>query len=193
VKNFIKVSMLAAGIIFFVNTNSYALVDASVYGGYAFTGKMDLETPGENNPKVKGYDIGAKGHVNFSILPLLELGIGGYYQNDMLSFDYSGYTWKPVINSIGFDGNIILALPIIHPYIRVKYSILDHVSLPSPAAGFDASSETKYFQGYGAGAGVELTFIPFFRIFGEYVYDYSKFADTKITRQKVNVGLKFDF
>ena len=35
----------------------------------------------------KGFQYGAKAHYNTSLIPLLELGVGGYYQHTKIKYD----------------------------------------------------------------------------------------------------------
>ncbi len=179
-KNFLKVSIISLGLVLFATTSSFALVDGSIYGGYVFSGKIE----GVDLSNFKGYDYGAKAHYNTSIFPLIELGIGGYYQVSKYKYDISSSNTDLTRNNFGIDANLILTTPIVHPYLRGTYGLWDKVK-------GDGYSDTVKLKGYGAGAGVELTFFPFMRVFGEYMYDYTD-HDGYIKTSSVNLGLKFD-
>ncbi len=180
-KNWLKVSIIATGFIFFVTTNSFALVDAAVWGGYVFNSELE-----GSNDDPKGGQYGFKAHYNKSLIPLLEIGVGGFYQYSKLKFDYELTDSEKDINrqNAGLDLNLILSLPIIHPYVRGTYSFWDKMEV----AG---ESDTDYLKAFGAGAGLELSFIPFVRFYCEYMYDYSN-HDSYIKSHSANIGLKFD-
>ena len=180
VKNFIKASIMALGLVFAVNTNSFALVDAAVWGGYVFSGEQEDNSGADP----KGGEYGIKGHYNTSVLPLLELGIGAYYQYSKIKFDILDSDEDMTRKTIGFDANLILSLPILHPYIRGTYSIWDDIS-------YSGYNDTEKFKGYGIGAGLEFTVAPFIRIFGEYMYDYTE-HDAYFKSHAANIGLKID-
>jgi opacity protein-like surface antigen len=177
VKNFIRVLLFTGGLILFINSNSYALVDISAYGGFGFKGEvagMDYQA----------LPYGLKAHYNTSLVPMLELGLGVYYQGMKVKFDYPGSDWDVKRQTFGLDMNLILDLPIIHPYGRFTYGFWDK---------FDGDSEN--YKAWGLGAGIELTVIPFFRLFGEYNYDVSDHSkyDAKYKTNSILLGLKFDF
>ena len=179
-KNIFRVFIITAGLVLFVNVNSFALVDGSAWGGFAFGGKTDMANKGDYD----GYQYGAKAHYNMSLIPLLELGLGAYFENAKIkdvssagkayNSDYIKY------NGYGLDANLILTTPILHPYLRGTYAISDTLD-----------TNTKKFKGYGYGAGLELSFLPFVRIYGEYMYKETK-HDVKFTINEVNFGLKVD-
>ena len=180
VKNFIKILLIAGGVIFFVNTNSYAIVDISAYGGYTFSGTVD------GGDDFKAVQYGAKAHYNTSIIPLLEMGLGLYYQQSKIKYENSfSFDVDATRQSIGLDLNLILALPIIHPYGRFTYAFWDMIEA-------DSHEDKENFKAWGAGLGVEFTVIPFFRIFGEYMYDVTDHSG-KSKSNMVNLGVKFDF
>lgn len=168
---------IAFGIMAFMPDKSYALVDASVYGGGLFKGEVE----GNSSIDPKGYQYGLKAHYNTSLVPLIEFGIGGYLQKGKIDYDLTGSDDTYDRTTIGLDVNLILNIPIIHPYARFTYAVYDKIE-----------EDKDNFCGYGLGAGIELTFIPFFRFFGEYMYDYVD-HDGYIKSQNVNFGLKFNF
>ena len=175
-KNIIKVMILAGGLILFANTNSYALFDVSAYGGLTFSGEVDPDTD------FKAIQYGLKAHYNNSILPLLELGLGAYYQQSKIKYaDSYSFDADATKQSLGLDVNLIVSLPVIHPYGRFTYSIWDK-----------CEDTTENFKAWGAGLGLELTIIPFFRVFAEYMYDSADY-DAKMTSSSANLGIKFDF
>jgi hypothetical protein len=146
VKNFLKVSIIAFALVFTVNTKSFALVDAAAWGGYLFNGEIEDLEKGD----LKGGQYGIKAHYNTSLIPLLELGVGAYYQYSTLKFDYSSLDEDVTRQTIGLDANLILGLPIVHPYIRGTYSFWDKLKFG------DEDADTEKFKGYGAGLGLNL-------------------------------------
>ena len=179
-KNIIRVFLLTAGLILAVNSSSYAIVDISAYGGYTFNGEAE-------DVDALGLLYGAKAHIN-SGLPVvpIELGLGAYYQQQKIKWDNSFSTeFDATRQTIGLDFNVIITIPIIHPYGRFTYAFWDKIT--------DGSySDTENFKAWGLGAGVEFTVIPFFRIYGEFMYESTK-HDAKLTTSSVNLGVKFDF
>jgi len=176
VKNFFKVLILTGGIVIFVNINSFALVDVAGWGGYTFNGTV------ENNSSAdpKGVDYGVKAHINTSVILLFDLGLGAYYEGSKLKY---GLNTDPAFNrkSAGLDVNLILSLPIIHPYARGTYAFWDKFE-----------NDIEKFKAYGLGAGVELTVFPFIRIFGEYMFENTEHYSSSLKTSTVNFGLKVD-
>lgn len=173
-KNIFKVFIITAGLVVFLNVDSFAIVDGAAWGGYAFKGKIENST---EDPQ--GLQYGVKAHVNTSFLPLIELGLGGYYQMSKYKFDIMDDTIER--QSAGLDVNFILSLPIIHPYARGTYAFWDK---------FD--NDTEKFKAYGVGAGLELTVFPFIRIFGEYMFENTEHNSLYLKTNSVNFGLKAD-
>jgi opacity protein-like surface antigen len=177
VKNIFKVLLITAGIVLSLNVNSFALVDGAIWGGYGFSGETDLNPDAD----LTGYDYGIKAHYNTSLIPLIELGLGAYYQKSNVTFDVSGETDDYTRKSAGIDLNLIFSAPIIHPYLRGTYALWD-----------DFDGDTENYKAWGAGAGVELTVFPFIRIFGEYMYETTEHFSEDIKMNSVNFGLKAD-
>jgi len=177
VKNVFRVFIITAGIVLFVNVNSFALVDGAVWGGLGFDGK--IEGMPDADPKSTQY--GAKAHYNTSLFPLIELGFGGYYQYTKIKLDVTDNDSEDYIRkSAGLDANIILSIPIVHPYGRATYALWDKLE-----------KDTENYKAYGFGAGIEITIFPFLRVFGEYMYEYTD-HDSYIKMNSVNFGLKAD-
>ena len=181
-KNFIRTMLITGSLLFFVQNYSYAIVDASVYGGYTFSGTVE-DTGFEAD--VDGLLYGVKGHYNTSLIPLIELGVGAYYQFNKMQYESSGSDFDLDRQSLGLDLNLILSLPIIHPYGRFTWAVVDSIKT-------ETDTYTENFKAWGAGVGVEFTIIPFFRVFGEYMYDKSK-QDFTLTTNSAIIGVKFDF
>ena len=177
-KNILKVFIIAAGLVICFNAKSFAIVDVAAYGGYIFNG----DAGGKN---FDGAQYGLKAHYNTSLFSLVafgvDLGVGGYYQYSKVKFDAWGGN-KISRTTAGLDVNVILTLPIVHPYVRGVWAFMDK---------FDG--DNKGFKTYGAGIGVELTIFPLVRLFGEYMYDTVKHKVADISSNAVNVGLKIDF
>jgi opacity protein-like surface antigen len=134
----------------------------------------------DNDADPKGYNYGLKAHYNTSLFPMLELGIGAYYQNTKYKYDITNLEETFLRKSAGLDMNLIVNLPIIHPYGRFMYSFWD-----------DIEGDVERFNAYGIGAGLELTVFPFVRIFGEYMYEKTT-HENDFTSNSVNLGIKVD-
>lgn len=175
-KNIFKVFIITAGLVLLFNANSYALVDGSVWGGYIFKGEAEAMPSADPT----GGEYGVKAHYNTSLIPLIEIGLGGYYQYSRLKYDLldnETFTRK----TAGLDVNLILSLPVIHPYLRGTYAIWDK---------FDQDKEN--FKAYGAGAGLEITVFPLIRVFGEYMFENTEHFDSYLKTNAVNLGIKVD-
>lgn len=173
-KNIFKVFIMTAVLIVSFNVNSFALVDGAVWGGYVFKGEFD-----NSSDEIKGVNYGLKAHYNTSLIPLIELGLGGYYEISKYKFDVMDDTLQR--QSLGLDVNLILSLPILHPYVRGTYAFWDK---------FDG--DTEKFKAYGIGAGLEFTVFPFLRVFGEYMFENTEHYSSKLKTNSVNFGLKAD-
>jgi len=178
VKNFIRVLLITGALIFSINSNSYAIVDVSAFGGFTFSG----DSAGTD---FVGVPYGLKAHYNTSLIPMLEMGIGAYYQGAKIKLDKPSADWDATRQTLGLDFNLILSLPIIHPYGRFTYGIWDKIKT-------DAGSDTENYKAWGLGAGVELTAVPFFRLFAEYYYDVTDHGE-KMKSNSILAGVKFDF
>ena len=117
-KNIFKVFIIAAGMVLLFNMNSFALVDGAVWGGYVFKGEVEDESKADPT----GGHYGIKAHYNTSLAVLFDIGLGGYYQYEQLKYDIldkDTYTRQ----TAGLDVNLILKLPVLHPYLRGTYAI----------------------------------------------------------------------
>ena len=176
-KNIFKVLIITAGIVLSFNVSSFALVDGAIWGGYGFSGDADAVPAAD----LTGYDYGIKAHYNTSLFPLIELGLGAYYQKSTVTFDVSGDTTDFDRKSAGIDLNLILSTPIIHPYLRGTYALWD-----------DFDGDTENYKAWGAGVGAEITVFPFIRLFGEYMYETTEHYSDNINMNSVNFGIKAD-
>lgn len=178
-KNIFKVFVITAGIILFYNVNSFALVDGAAWGGYSFNGQVE----GNSSADPHGLQYGAKAHYNTGLIPMLVLGVGGYYQYTKVKFDILNSETDVKRQSAGIDANLIVDIPVfpIDPYVRGTFAIWDK---------YDNNVEN--FKAYGAGLGIEITFLPFMRVFGEYMFDKTD-HDGYLKMNSVNLGLKVDF
>lgn len=177
VKKIFTAVIISAGLFMFLPAQSFALADVSAYGGYMFKGSVD----GNSGVDAKGYNYGIKAHYNTSLIPMIELGIGAYYQNTKFKFDPVFGGEKTYLRmSAGLDMNLIVNLPIIHPYGRFMYAFWD-----------DFEGDVEKFKAYGFGAGVEFTVLPFVRIFGEYMFENTKHGND-FKSNSVNMGIKVD-
>jgi hypothetical protein len=176
-KHIVKIFIITAGFILLFNINSFAFIDAAAWGGYIFKGKVENDSSAEP----KGGQYGIKAHYNTSLVPLLEIGLGGYYQYAKITYDVLNKDSDFERQTAGFDVNLILTLPVIHPYLRGTYAIWDKIE-----------DEKENFKAYGAGVGVEITIFPLIRIFGEYMFENTE-HDTYLRTNAANLGIKIDF
>ena len=169
-KNILKVFIITAGFVLCFNAKSFAVLDIAAYGGFIFNGDVE-------GHDFKGGQYGFKGHYNTSFIPqLIDIGVGAYWQHSKVKVDKaSNFTRK----TSGLDMNFILATPIIHPYARFTWAFMDRIE-----------SARKSFKTFGAGVGVEFTFAPFIRLFGEYMYDTANHKYGDISSNAVNFGVK---
>jgi len=186
-KNIIKV-IIAAGFVLYLNTNSFAIIDYAAWGGYVFSGDTD-----QKDKNFSGRQFGIKAHLNTSrtkfdgntfFIPFIDVGIGAYYQFTKVESNSGDVLRK---NSAGLDGNLILLIPFIYPYIqpygRGTWAFMDKIEY-----------DNKSFKSYGRGFGVEVTTSKGIndiniRLFVEYMHDKSKHD---IYLKAVNYGLKIN-
>ena len=200
-KYVLKIFILVAGFVIYLNANSFASVDAAVYGGYVFDG-MFGQSSGSLNMGIDltGPQFGLKGHYNLQLTPTLDLGIGAFFQYASYTVDYSSAgagapgDMDGKRMAAGLDLNFIFAATSeVYPYIRVTYSLYDNLKFDD--VDVDVSGD---FKGFGFGTGVEYAINPNIRVFGEFMYERPSFEeiegfDLYITAMSVNAGLKYIF
>ena len=182
-KNFLKVFILAAGLVLFLNVNSFANVDIAAYGGYIFSG--NAKVTGYLNEDFTGGQFGVKAHYNLELSDTIGLGLGGFFQYANISPDEGDFTIKR--NALGIDiALLFMVSPEISPYIRANYSLSDKVKLE----GWTVSG-----HGFGIGGGLEFAINQNVRIFVEMMYEGPSYKDSGVTMDvsmaEVNAGLKF--
>jgi len=183
VKNFLKIFVVAASFVLLFNTSSFAIVDLAVWGGWVHGGKMDYDILAASikGEKFKGPQIGIKGHVNTSIVPFIELGVGLFSQSSDLKVDLTKPDEKIKRNTSGFDVNFILDFPGIKPYVRGTWAFHDKID----------TIQTRW-KTFGVGGGVELSLF-FIKLYGEYMYDTSKHKLGDVSAKTFNMGVKLGF
>ena len=183
-KNFLKVFIVTAGLILYFNVSSFAIADVAGWVG-AFKGD------GANGYDTQGAHFGFKAHYNLSLTPLFDLGVGGYFQHLRLTYSDLKVPLDDLKrDSAGLDLNLIaLPSPVIHPYLRGTWAFWDKIE----AVRYPHESRKSKFKPFGLGLGVEFAFFPFIRLFGEYMFDKTKYDDVKFTSNLFNLGLKLDF
>ena len=187
-KNFLKVTILAAGLVLCLNASSFAQVDLAVYGGYAFSGTAEVSEPGSGSEDFdySAPQFGVKGHYNLELSPTFGLGLGVFYQYAKIDFDDDlGFT--PKRNTFGVDVALIFsATPEVFPYVRGYYSFVDKIK---------AEGESISGHGFGIGAGLEYAIMPNLRIFGELMYEGPSWDkdgfEIDASQGGFNIGLKF--
>ena len=187
-KNFLKVTILAAGLVLCLNASSFAQVDLAVYGGYVFSGTVDAG--GGDEVDYSATQFGVKGHYNIEMSPTVGLGLGAFYQYAKVDPDDWPGGAKPKRTTVGLDLALIFATSSeVFPYARV-YCAYDKVKMwGMSATGF----------GFGAGAGIEYAIMPNLRIFGELMYEHPSWEkdidgdtfDASASQIGFNIGLKF--
>lgn len=185
-KNFLKVFILAAGLVLYFNVSSFAIVDVAGWAGLF---------QGDANPvSTQGGQLGVKAHYNTPLTPLFNLGVGGYYQRLFLTYEDLGLNCDDIIrSSAGLDVNLILSVtPSINPYFRGTWAFWDKMET-DPLDHVPKVTHTNKFKAFGLGIGIEFTVTSFLKIFGEYMFDKTKHYDEKFTSNLFNVGLKLDF
>ncbi len=191
----VRYAALILALAAFVPATSYAIVDAGLYGGYSFSGKVDASSVATGKTTT-GWEYGAIAHLNFDFLAIFNVGIGAFYQNAPLKFDYAGETIKIDNVNIGPDVYLELDLPVIpiHPFVRGGVSAYNKTSIdfPSSLPAKDVTAK-KYFGSYYFGLGAALTIFPFIQIFGEYMYNYAnQEKDVSLKTNAVHVGARLN-
>ena len=175
-KNFLKVLIIAVCFVLYFNVNSFAIVDAAAWLGVV-GGHTD---PGPGDGDYLGILAGIKGHYNMALVPLVELGVGLFAQASNGRYDLV-HKEKVHRKIAGFDTNLILTIPIIHPYLRGTWAFYDKVE-----------DSVKRFKTLGGGGGIEFGIL-FIRVFGEYMYEKSNHKHMDIAAKTFNLGLKLSF
>lgn len=214
-KKLFKMFILATGLVLCFNAKSFADVDLSIWGGYGFAGTVSLA---HDDLDLTGKQLGIKGHYSFTFFETFELGLGLFFQYSKINADtvvtrdpsFGGvYEDTFIRNSTrmnyGLDVTFFWVLPTmpISPYVRAIYSFKDHVTINKEMFGGNISgSDSNKIDGsgFGIGAGIEYELSQSIRLFGEFMYEFSKFSfpvvagfdeNFKINIFSVNIGLTF--
>ena len=199
-KNFLKVTILAAGLVICLNASSFAQVDVAVYGGYVFSGTVEVTEEG-----LPSYDVdfsatqfGIKGHYNIEMSPAVTLGLGVFYQSEKVDPDDWGGGSKPKRTSLGADVAFLFSMDsaAVFPYVRL-YCAYDKLKI---------WGESAPGVGFGIGGGLEYAINTNIRLFGELMYEaaawekdidwgygYEENLKANASQIGLNVGLKFVF
>jgi len=168
------ISLFALVIIVAFNSNSYALFDAGVYGGYSFSGEIKNVT---NTVDLKGPEYGIIAHFNTSIIVLLNFGIGGFYQQKISMADKSY-----LLQTAGLDAYLELNIPIVHPYLKVATPIWQN-----------DGSKSFVFKSFVVGGGAAFTVFPMFQIFGEYTMGMPfNTENTSLNNHSIHLGVRLN-
>ena len=176
---------------------SYALVDASVYGGYDFGGKLEGAT-GTKDADVNGYHYGARVHANTGIPMVFSIGGGMFYQIAPLKYKVAGKKEDLKKETLGIDVYAQLELPVlpVYPYVRYGIAINDKVDVTSKdVTTGESRTDTlkKAFKSSYYGIGIAYSVLDAavldVQIFAEYLYTTSKQEkDVKLKGNAVNIG-----
>ena len=177
--NFIKTILLASGLFLSVHQKSHALVDADLYGGYTFSGKL-------NGEDVKGPVRGIAVHYNGSFLPTIKIGIGGFYQISELEYEINEEDREATRKTLGLDLNLTADFPLIRPYGRFSWGVVDTFEDEGK------KRDIELFKAWGAGLGVQVSPVPFFSVYGEYRIDRADHGSDLETDSAL-LGLKLNF
>lgn len=165
---------------------SHALIDFSVYGGYAFSG--ELKTP-QVTTDLTGFSYGGRLLFTDSFL-ILDYGLGAFVQYAPLKYSIAGSKYNSEKANYGVDGYVgIWVIPFVEPYLRAGYSFYESIQLPNQ----DKTGKWFTSMYYGAGLGFKLP-MPVFRlmVFAEYLRnkDLGEFDDgSKADSHTVNLGV----
>ena len=190
-KNFLKVFILAAGLVLCFNANSFANFSLGGWVGYAST---EIDVVGHDESfECTGPQFGLKAHYNIAISETFDLGIGAYFRYSKYSGSIDMYDpWMGPMSfdvdftrqSIGADINLIYQVAEgFYPYARFAYSFSDK---------FDMGDESESGSGWGIGAGVEYDLNPTIILFGEIMYESSSLDGLDATSIAFNIGAKFN-
>jgi hypothetical protein len=170
---------------------SYAIVDASIYGGYSFSGEMSGSGVTDDT---KGWLYGFNGHVNTGIPYIFTIGLGGFYQMSPLDVKTSAGTVNSNRTTYGIDVYGQLDLPFIpvNPYVRYGLGINDKIKVDNSGG---SNTYSKYFNSsyYGIGLGYSLfdAVLVDVKIFAEYRYTMSKLdSGIKLKGNEIDFGLQ---
>ena len=154
-------------------------MDVDVYGGYAFSGRL-------NGEDVKGPVKGITVHYNGSFLPIINIGIGAFYQMSELEYESEDMDGEATRKTLGLDLNLIADFPLIRPYGRFTWGVVDTFEDEGK------KRDIEMFKAWGAGLGLQVSVIPFFSVYGEYRIDRADHGSDLETDSAI-MGLKFNF
>ena len=191
-KTFGKV-IVSLVILFFVPASSYAIVDASIYGGYSFSGTLDI---GDKSGDLDGWEYGFLAHVHTGIPYLFTIGVGGFYQYSPMEYEIDDKE-DATRKTYGLDGYFQIDLPfiVINPYIRGGIAIKDETEIENYSTSGEDMVKDKYFGSYYFGIGIGYIIVDAavldVSIFGEYLYTTSKLEDdVELKGNAVHFGVK---
>ncbi len=174
-----------------IPATGFALVDASLYGGYAFGGEIDSDS---YSADVDGMHYGARAHVNLGIPMVLTGGLGLFYKNAPMEYDGDGQTGDITQETYGIDAYVQLDLAIlpIYPFVRYGLAIKDEVEMEigSQTETKDALFKSSY---YGIGLAYPLldAVVMDLQLLAEYLYTTSKQDDgVELKGNAVNLGIR---
>lgn len=168
-------------IMVFIPASSYAIVDASVFGGRSFGTKYE---DSGSSTDANGWQYGAYGHVTTGIPMVLTVGLGGFYLVAPMKGDVDA-TKK----TVGIDAYAQIDLPVIpvNPYAR--YGIAIKESVEGDSTTISENFKSHYF-GVGLSREIFSAAVIKIRLFAEYIYTTSKQEhDIKIKGNAVNFGV----
>lgn len=170
---------------------SYAIVDASVFGGYSFAGKYEASG---SSSDTKGYQYGAYAHLNTGIPALFTVGLGGFYLIAPMTLETTSGDIDATKKTVGIDVYAQIDLPVlpIFPYVRYGHAINEKLEVKNSGG---TTTYSKNFNSNYYGIGICKTLINAVKLdlqlFVEYLRTSSKQEkDVKTTGNVINVGIK---
>jgi hypothetical protein len=190
--------VIAGVIASFVPATGYAIVDASVYGGYQYSGWYDSNW-GSAKKDAKGMEYGFLCHVNFDLLWIFNFGIGAAVQKQNIKSKYYQVSYYSDIDIdnllIGPDACLSVnfkAIPL-RPYLRGGMAAYNRTTVHGHEDGGWDDHITASFKAYYFGIGTTFVVLPFLHVFGEYIYSHAKqVSDVEMSGNAVHLGVKLD-
>jgi hypothetical protein len=177
----VKLVLVAFAFLIIAPTASFALIDASVFGGYTFPSGSYFNT--------KGFQKGFDAHLNTDFLVIFKLGVGGFYRNSDIKITGNQKFSK---RQVGIDAYGALSIPLmpVDPYLKFRSAVWDKV-------GGSYQGSAEHFKAYSWGIGALLTVLPVpgiisVGLYGEYLFDTSKNSGKKANGHTLNLGIRAD-
>ncbi|MCL1817314.1 MAG: hypothetical protein FWG35_00195 [Spirochaetaceae bacterium] len=178
----------------FAPAGAFALFDINLYGGIPFSGQY-----ADSNQKMFSNNSawGLSAHLNSKFYGVLQLGLGGFYQNSTATYKVGEYWWDGDFNvdrnMLGFEAYAQLDIPVLPFGLYVKANTAAWSKIKG-----DVSSHTDNFKRHGVGGGLLITLIPIpqlmrVQLFFEVDREFGKEDGQKVKQSNFFIGLRADF